>query len=180
MKIDPHLPAKHLRSLLVGSLSPDTDISAHFLCNFRKRCQLYHATHPNELAISLDDALCLTSESNVQQKELSVLNDMEVCRNFSTVYANIMNSGKHTWKSLSYLKKLKKEEIGFDFRIHFDEDETPDGLVWMSFTMKKRLLQYGDILYLDAQKRQYNKMGWPYIGPIVKTNDFSVRCVANL
>ena len=44
--------------------------------------------------------------------------------------------------------------------------------------MKGMLLQYGDTLFLDAQKRQYNKMGWPYIGPIVKTNELCVRYVA--
>ena len=153
MKIDPHLPARHLRSLLVGCLSSDTDISAHFLCNFRKRCQLYHASHPNALELSRDDALCLTSESNVNTKELSVLEDNEVCKNFTTVYANIMKSGTHTWKALSYLNKLKQEDSGFDFRIHLDNDDTPDGIVWMTLTMKRMLLQYGDILFLDAQKR---------------------------
>ena len=44
--------------------------------------------------------------------------------------------------------------------------------------MKRMLIQYGDILFLDTQKRQYNRMGWTYIGPVVKTNEFCVRCVA--
>ena len=89
-----------------------------------------------------------------------------------------MKSGTHTWKALSYLNILKKYESGFDFRIHFDEDDTPDGIVWMTVHMKKSLLQFGDILFLDAQKRQYNRMGWPYIGPVIKTSEFCVRCVA--
>ena len=62
--------------------------------------------------------------------------------------------------------------------MHFDNDDIPDGIVWMSLSMRKLLLRYGDILSLDAQKRQFNNMGWPYIGPVVKTNDNTIRCVA--
>ena len=83
---------------------------------------------------------------------------MEVCRNFSTVYANIMNSGKHTWKALSYLKKLKKEEIGFDFRIHLDEDDTPDGLVWMSFTMKNGY--FSTVIFSTLMPRKGSIIKW--------------------
>ena len=167
MKIDPHLPARHLRSLLVGCLPPETDISCHYISNFRKRCQLYHASHPDALELSCEHASGLISESCVNNKELSVLNDNTVCTNFRTVYANIMQSGSHTWKALAYLNKLKKECNGFDFRMHLDEEDTPDGLVWMTVNMKRMLLQYGDILFLDAQKRQFNKMCWPYIGPVI-------------
>ena len=48
----------------------------------------------------------------------------------------------------------------------------------MSLCMRKLLLRFGDILSLDAQKRQFNDMGWPYIGPVVKTNENNIRCVA--
>ena len=73
---------------------------------------------------------------------------------------------------------MKIESAGFDFRMHFDEDYAPDGIFWMTLTMRRTSLQYGDILFLDAQKRQYNKMCWPYIGPVVKTNENKIRCVA--
>jgi hypothetical protein len=41
----------------------------------------------------------------------------------------------------------------------------------MTLQMKKNILQYGDILFLDAQMRQYNKIGWPYIGIAVKSSN---------
>ena len=44
--------------------------------------------------------------------------------------------------------------------------------------MNKLLLRFGDISILDSQERQFNNMGWPYIGPVVKTNDNTIRCVA--
>ena len=62
--------------------------------------------------------------------------------------------------------------------MHLDEEDTPDGIVWITLTMRRTLLQYSDIMFLDAQKRQYNKMCWPYIGPVVKTSETKIRCIA--
>ena len=82
-----------------------------------------------------------------------------------------MQSGSNTRKTFAYLKKLKTKSIDFDFLMHFDEDDYPNEIVQMTLTMLRTLLQYGDILFFNAQKRQYNKMCWPYIGPIVKNNE---------
>ena len=62
--------------------------------------------------------------------------------------------------------------------MHFGDDGIPDGIVWMPLSMRKLLLRFRDILSLDAQKRQFNNMCWPYIGPVVKTNENTIRCVA--
>ena len=43
--------------------------------------------------------------------------------------------------------------------------------------MKANLIRFGDVMFLDAQKRQYNKLCWPYIGPVVKTNENQIRGV---
>jgi hypothetical protein len=44
--------------------------------------------------------------------------------------------------------------------------------------MRFDLLRFGDCLFLDSQKRQYNTTDWPYIGPGVKDSEMQVRCVA--
>ena len=44
--------------------------------------------------------------------------------------------------------------------------------------MRKQLLQFGDMMFLDSQKRQYNKVCWPYIGPVIRTGENKVRVVA--
>ena len=41
--------------------------------------------------------------------------------------------------------------------------------------MRSDLCRYGDILFLDAQKKDMNKPGWVYIGPCIKTNENEVR-----
>jgi hypothetical protein len=44
--------------------------------------------------------------------------------------------------------------------------------------MRSDLLRFGNCLFLDNQKRQYNTVGWPYIGPVVKDSEMQVHCVA--
>ena len=35
-------------------------------------------------------------------------------------------------------------------------------------------------MFIDAQKRKYNKLNWPYIGPVIKNSDnrIGVTCEA--
>jgi hypothetical protein len=44
--------------------------------------------------------------------------------------------------------------------------------------IRSDLIQFGNCLFLDSQKRQYNIAGWPYIGPVVKYSEMQLRCVA--
>ena len=37
-------------------------------------------------------------------------------------------------------KKLRTESVGFDFRMYFDEKDSPDGIVWMTLTIRRTLL----------------------------------------
>ena len=73
---------------------------------------------------------------------------------------------------------MKTTLTGFDFRIRLNADKLPIGIVWMTYTMRQRLLQFGDVLFLDAQKRQYNKICRPYIGPTIKTSENTIRVIA--
>ena len=43
--------------------------------------------------------------------------------------------------------------------------------------MREDLLRFGDIMYLDACKKQYNKLGWPYQGVIVMNDENQVTTV---
>ena len=177
-KIDPCLPARHLRSLLETCLPSSISIDHDFLSNFRKRCQLYHAKNCNVSLLTTADAMRLTSGDKISTEESSVVESPEVINNIQSIYANIMQSGTSSWKALAFLRMMKSEEEGFDYRIHFNEEHVPDGIVWVTKEMKANLLRFGDVMFLDAQKRQYNKLCWPYIGPVIKTNENQTRCVA--
>ena len=44
----------------------------------------------------------------------------------------LMKSGTQTWKALAYINTLKKELVGFDYRIHYNSEGLPDGIVRMT------------------------------------------------
>ena len=159
LKLDPHLSAIHLRPLLAPCLPLDTNLSCDFIKNFRRRYQLYMAKHYDESDdINLSTGNKLLSSSSITDDELQFTDDPKVLANFRSMYSRIMQNGSELWKALALLKELRRRLTGFDFRIRLGEDNVPTGLVWITYHMRKHLLQYGDILFLDTQKRQYNKL----------------------
>ena len=84
-KIDPCLPARHLRSLLENCLPNNYLIDAQFLDNFRKRCQLYHATHSVVTHLQQTDAANLMSQNKISNKELTILDSDDNITNIHQV-----------------------------------------------------------------------------------------------
>ena len=91
------------------------------------------------------------------------------------MYKSLIQEHSNTWKTLSYLKKCKDRLPGFDFRVQYSQSGKPIGIMYMTKSMRQSLLCYAQVSFLDAQKRQMNKMGWPYIGPVVMNNEFHVQ-----
>ena len=81
-----------------------------------------------------------------------------------------------TWTALSYLQECKNTLPDFDYQIHYGLDGLPDCIMYITSEMRSNLLRYGDIFFLDAQKRAFNATGWPYIGMALFNNKMMV-CV---
>ena len=47
----------------------------------------------------------------------------------------------------------------------------------MTLELRRGLTQHGHVLFLDAQKWDMNRSGWPHIGPCIADNEHKV-CVA--
>ena len=92
-KIDPCLPARHLRSLLETCLPSSIYIDAKFLYNFRRRCQLYHTRDSNVRVLNTNEALQLTSSKRISPEESKITESPEVINNIHSIYASIMQSG---------------------------------------------------------------------------------------
>ena len=67
---------------------------------------------------------------------------------------------------------------GFDYRISKDDKGRSTGIMYMTAQMRYHARIYGHVMCLDAQKRQMNSSGWPYIAPIVKDNEMKVALAA--
>ena len=90
------------------------------------------------------------SRFNVTDDEIKVLDNPKIIENYRPMYARVLQNGSESWKALAFLKELKSKLTRFGFRLRFNEDKLPTGVVWIIYTMRQHLLQYGDIIFLDA------------------------------
>jgi hypothetical protein len=177
LREQPGLPNTILRPLLQKYLPHYKSMDPSFMRNFRIRA-LRFIIHNTSQELSLEDVNMIASTSRpVAAEEVINLDQPILLQNFTTLLRKCMQESSNTWIAVRYLDETKDLVPGFDYRIHKDPDGCPDGIVWMTPNMKLNLLQYGKILFLDAQKRQFNTSNWPYIGPAMKDCEERV-CVA--
>ena len=74
------------------------------------------------------------------------------------MYAKVMEQDSNTWSAIQFLKECKNTVEGFDYRIIYSAQGVPTALLYMTARMRYCLLRYGNIMFLDGQKRRYNKM----------------------
>jgi hypothetical protein len=72
-----------------------------------------------------------------------------------------------SWKAIQFLETLKKKIRGFAFSVFFDSQGLPDAFMYMTLQMRMNLVQYGNVIFLDVQQRQFNSSGFPYISPVL-------------
>ena len=91
-----------------------------------------------------------------------------------------MQNDSNVWSVLQFLKECKKSISGFDYRILRGKARNPLAILYMTSRMRYNLLRYGNIMFIDGQKRNYNKLNWPYIGPCIRNSDnhVGVTCEA--
>lgn len=77
-------------------------------------------------------------------------------------------------KAIEYLNRLQQVILETDFRLRYNQFHLPDAIMWMTPFIKNSLVRYGDILCLDAKKRQYSRLWWPYIVSCVNNGDKKV------
>jgi hypothetical protein len=173
----PNLQAEVLRPLLLKYLPHYKATDAKFLCNFRERARIWLIRNGDK-PMTMEEARFLSAKRPPAADEFLLSDDPMQKQNLTALLRTAMQNGQETWDALGYLREIKKTNPGFDFRVKYDAFKRPEGLCWMLPEMRCDLLRFGNILFLDSQKRQYNSYGWPYIGPVVKDSEMQVRCVA--
>ena len=171
----PNLDHKVLRSLLQKYVPFYQALDGSYIRNFRLRALSFiHADHE----LTMSEARALTSKSRSAADELASTDNPIFATNFKRLLQKTMQEDGDTWEALKYLRNLKLEVPGFDFRIQYDDKGRPTAICWMLPHMRTNLLRYADVLFLDTMMKQFNNLGWPYIGPTVKDGEMKIRQVA--
>ena len=169
----PLFPMEMLWPLLTKYLPFYHSISLQFAANFCWRMQLWIIQNRNR-SVLRDDVNYLSQRRKIAAANEELVDDSAFCQqNLTNLLRNAMQHAKDagTWHAHAFLEKLCAEDPGFDFCIHRDQDHNPDGICWILPQMRSDLLWYGTSFFLDCKKTQYNRFGWPYIGPCVKDNN---------
>jgi hypothetical protein len=173
----PMLRSDVLRPLLTKYLPFYKATDAQFIANFRIRAQHWLVANGDK-ELTMEEARALASKRPFASEEFLLSDDPMQKQNLTSLLRKVMQEDSCTWDALRFLTQMKSKNPGFDFRIKYDSDGRPEGVCWMLPEMRSDLLRFGNCLFLDSQKRQYNVAGWPYIGPVIKDSEMQVRCVA--
>ncbi len=88
-----------------------------------------------------------------------------------------LHEGSDTIHILRLLESMHKKDPGFTYLVAYDSEGRECGFMWMTPVMRRMFELYGDILYLDAMKRQLNSVHWPYFS-VVLLDGFNKIAVA--
>ena len=180
LKMNPSMPAQMLRPLLKNCLPCNVNLDAKFIDNYRRRVAIHHAKNPNQPMITMEQCHALSNPKPLDRTDLIGMNDPLIRSNLNAMYGRIMQNDSNVWSALQFLSSCKKTIYGFDYRVLRSTTGNPTALLYMTSRMRYNLLRYGNIIFIDGQKRKYNKLNWPYIGPVIKNSDnrIGVTCEA--
>jgi hypothetical protein len=180
LRSNPSTDHKLLRCLLQKYVPFYQSLDGAYIRNFRLRA-LNYIDNTHEL--TMVEARALTSNCRSAADKFVNTNNPIFAKNFKVLLKKTMQEGGDTWQVLRYLRILKAEVPGFDFRIQYDDiTGRPCAICWMLPHMRTNLLRFGDVLFLDTMMKQHNKMKWPYMGPTVKDGEMKIcqvsECIA--
>jgi hypothetical protein len=76
----------------------------------------------------------------------------------------VMQGKDGGWKAKAFLESMKKSSPGFDYPMKLDENgRSPVALMWITPTMRKSWIRYGNVMFIDMMKRKMNDLHWPYV-----------------
>ena len=174
----PRVACQILRPMIESYLPQWKGVSAQYVNNFRRRVVLFLMKNPDFRHLTYDQAHALSSKKVIAADEMTGLDDPFIQQNFTEMLRKIMSEDSGTWEGLRLMDDLKVNAPGFDYRVKKDHNGMPVGIMYMTAQMRYHARRYGSVLCLDAQKRQFNSSGWPYIAPVVKDNEMKVAVAA--
>ena len=97
--------------------------------------------------------------------EIIDIDDNIVIANMKQVVKKILEGDTLTWTAICLLEDNAMKIKGFAFSIKRDSKGLPCAIMYMTPRMRHDAIRFGDVIFLDAQQRQFNSSGFPYISP---------------
>jgi hypothetical protein len=140
----PTLDHKVLCSLLHKYVPFYQSLDGTYIQNFRLRALNYV---DNNHELTMVEARALTSKSRSLADKFVSSDNPIFAKNFKALLQKTVQEHGDTWEALKYLRTLKEEVPGFDFRIQYNPKGRPTAICRMLPHMRINLLRYGDVLF---------------------------------
>jgi hypothetical protein len=178
LRLHPTTETRILRPYLVRALPNWHALDSAYVANFRKRAIKHWSVHghsddePSHLTMT--EAELLVSAPSAAD-DIIDLDDVTVRTNYEHLLRRVMQESSETWKVKKYLEDCSAQTPGFKFVIDCDEEGRPICITWATPRMLRDLLRFSDLIFLDAQCRQFNAHHFPY-SSVVMINDENKIC----
>eukprot|EP00957_Ditylum_brightwellii_P201110 15324097-Ditylum_brightwellii.AAC.1 len=73
----------------------------------------------------------------------------------------VMKADGCYWDALRFWDIVKERNPNMVSLVKFSKEKKPDAILWMLLEMREDLVCIGDIMFLDAQKWNFNQPGCP-------------------
>ena len=172
----PQMNTMTLRPLLQKYLPHHKGVDSLFVDNFRRRARKFLVTHKNGIQnLTLKQAELLDSNKTMSASdEVINIDDPVVSLNMKELFRKMLQGDETIWSAIRYLEIEKKEVKGFVFTVKRNDEGLPCAILYMTPRMRQNSIRFGDVLFLDAQQRQFNSSGFPYISPCMVDEEGNV------
>jgi hypothetical protein len=178
LRLHPNTETRILRPYLVRALPNWHALDSAYVANFRKRAIKHWSLHGHSddehSDFTMTEAESLVSAPSAAD-DIIDLDDVTVRTNYEKLLRRVMQESSETWKVKKYLDDCRAQTPGFQFVIDCDEEGRPVCITWATPRMLRDLLRFSDIIFLDAQCRQFNAHHFPY-SSVVMINDENKIC----
>jgi len=164
-----------LRKLFQDFLPGNVPIDAQFIVNMRMKAKK-HLPKWLELGRILEEDL-----NNMDDYE-GLDDDVELSHDKATIEArhimyDILNENSNHNAISKYMSSLHEKEASFLYDTAVDKDNTLVGVIWQTAAMRGMFEDYGDVLFTDVMKRNFNAIHWPYISFTVLDSEKKLHVV---
>ena len=158
----PHMNANAIRRLLQDAFPFYKKLSSNAVSNIRRSA--FRALDDPQFDVNMDpfQLLKYMPSGIVAADEISPDDPRVMQPNFGNILAEVMRNSEYTWKALGLLKEMKSKIPGFDYRVNYDEENLPSGIMWIFPEQRQFLIRFGSILFLDMRKAPSNNLNFPY------------------
>jgi hypothetical protein len=186
-----YLAAPALRSMLKDLLPEGVSVDSKIIHNMRckvKRIRKHEDDNPDSMhhpvegpedfllkdklpldgtLLRIDSFICFIPLCSLLSADLPADFIGDSSRMIRELLREALQEGNDTMHIKRLLESMHQADPGFTYFVALDSEGRECGFMWMTPVMRRMFELYGDVLFLDAMKRQLNSVNWPYFSIVL-------------